>query len=130
MRRLIRIGMVAARSALHGFLGGGVTFCQLVPMRSIPFKIPTPADLGLPPAATAMIELCLMNIVPGICAAAVDVPYEKDSITAALVQGAYGSNKDSRDFGFLGDRERGPLPIARRNHLGQGVFRRVRARRR
>ncbi|HET9755292.1 MAG TPA: phage major capsid protein [Candidatus Limnocylindrales bacterium] len=29
---------------------------------------------------------------------AVDVPYEVTGLTAALVQGAYGSNKDNRDF--------------------------------
>ncbi len=28
-----------ARLPAHGFLSGGVTFCQLVPMRSIPFKV-------------------------------------------------------------------------------------------
>jgi HK97 family phage major capsid protein len=31
---------------------------------------------------------------------AVDVPYELTAITAALLQGAYGSNKDIRDFSF------------------------------
>lgn len=30
---------VDARSPAHGFLAGGVTFCQLVPMRSIPFRV-------------------------------------------------------------------------------------------
>ena len=32
--------------------------------------------------------------------AGVDIPYEVTGITAALLQGAYGSNKDVRDFGF------------------------------
>ncbi len=32
-------GVLESRPALHGFLGGGVTFCQLVPMRSIPFDV-------------------------------------------------------------------------------------------
>lgn len=31
---------------------------------------------------------------------AVDIPYVTTAITAALLQGAYGSNKDVRDFGF------------------------------
>jgi len=30
----------------------------------------------------------------------VDVPYDTDAIEAALLQGAYGSNKDVRDFNF------------------------------
>lgn len=31
---------------------------------------------------------------------AVDIPYSNTAITQALLQGAYGSNKDVRDFGF------------------------------
>lgn len=31
---------------------------------------------------------------------AVDIPYSNTAISAALLQGAYGSNKDVRDFGF------------------------------
>ena len=42
----------------------------------------------------------MFNVVPGISGAAVDIPYEITSITAALLQGAYGSNKDVRDFSF------------------------------
>jgi HK97 family phage major capsid protein len=33
-------------------------------------------------------------------AGSVDIPYETTAISAALLQGAYGSNKDVRDFGF------------------------------
>lgn len=40
------------------------------------------------------------NVTTGVTGAGVDIPYEVDAITAALVQGAYGSNKDVRDFGF------------------------------
>ena len=40
------------------------------------------------------------NVTTGVQGAGVDIPYEVDAITAALVQGAYGSNKDVRDFGF------------------------------
>ena len=42
----------------------------------------------------------LFNVTTGVNGAGVDIPYEVDAITAALVQGAYGSNKDVRDFGF------------------------------
>ena len=43
-------------------------------------------------------QIC--NVVTGINGAAVDIPYEADEISAALLQGAYGSNKDVRDFTF------------------------------
>ena len=42
----------------------------------------------------------LFNVVGGVSGAGVDIPYEVTASTAALVQGAYGSNKDVRDFGF------------------------------
>jgi len=42
----------------------------------------------------------LFNVVNGVTGAGVDIPYESTAITAALLQGAYGSNKDVRDFGF------------------------------
>jgi HK97 family phage major capsid protein len=42
----------------------------------------------------------LFNVVSGVTGPAVDIPYEITAITAALLQGAYGSNKDVRDFGF------------------------------
>ena len=50
--------------------------------------------------------LALNNIYRGlfpvteISGAAVDIPYVTTAVTAALLQGAYGSNKDIRDFGF------------------------------
>lgn len=40
------------------------------------------------------------NVVPGVTGAGVDIPYEVTAVTAALLQGAYGSNKDVRDFSF------------------------------
>ena len=40
------------------------------------------------------------NVTTGVTGAGVDIPYEVDAITAALVQGAYGSNNDVREFGF------------------------------
>ena len=42
----------------------------------------------------------LFNVTGGVSGAGVDIPYEADAVTAALLQGAYGSNKDVRDFGF------------------------------
>lgn len=38
--------------------------------------------------------------VVSVNGAAVDIPYVTTAITAALLQGAYGSNKDVRDFSF------------------------------
>ncbi len=42
----------------------------------------------------------LFTVINGVTGAGVDIPYEVDAITAALLQGAYGSNKDIRDWGF------------------------------
>jgi HK97 family phage major capsid protein len=42
----------------------------------------------------------LFNVVTGVSGAGVDIPYEVTAITQALPQGAYGSNKDVRDFSF------------------------------
>jgi HK97 family phage major capsid protein len=42
----------------------------------------------------------IFNTVTGVQGAGVNIPYDATSITAALLQGAYGSNKDVRDFGF------------------------------
>ena len=42
----------------------------------------------------------IFNVVSGVNGSAVDIPYEITGITAALLQGAYGSNKDIRDFSF------------------------------
>jgi HK97 family phage major capsid protein len=41
----------------------------------------------------------VFEVVDGV-SGAVDIPYELTAITAALLQGAYGSNKDVRDFSF------------------------------
>ncbi len=40
------------------------------------------------------------NVTSGVTGAVVDIPYEITGITAAPLQGAYGSNKDVRDFSF------------------------------
>jgi HK97 family phage major capsid protein len=42
----------------------------------------------------------LFEVVDGVQGVGVDIPYEVTGITAALLQGAYGSNKDVRDFSF------------------------------
>ncbi len=50
--------------------------------------------------STGNIYRQLFQVIGGVSGAGVDIPYEVDAITAALLQGAYGSNKDIRDFGF------------------------------
>ena len=50
--------------------------------------------------ATNNIYRGLFNVNTGVNGAGVDIPYEITAITAALLQGAYGSNKDVRDFSF------------------------------
>lgn len=63
--------------------------------------VPNSFVASLSPAlATRNIFRQLMNVVPGITSAAVDIPYESTAVTAALKQGAYGSNKDVRDWSF------------------------------
>lgn len=42
----------------------------------------------------------LFPVTSGVSGAGVDIPYEITGLTAALLQGAYGSNKDVRDFAF------------------------------
>jgi HK97 family phage major capsid protein len=42
----------------------------------------------------------IFQVTNGVTGAGVDIPYEITGITAALLQGAYGSNKDVRDFSF------------------------------
>ena len=42
----------------------------------------------------------VFEVVDGVTGSGVDIPYEITAITSALLQGAYGSNKDVRDFSF------------------------------
>ena len=42
----------------------------------------------------------LMNVQQVRAGLAVDIPYETTGLAAALLQGAYGSNKDNRDHSF------------------------------
>src|SRR5262245_14034566 len=51
-------------------------------------------------ARTRNVFRGLMQVNTGIRAAAVDQPYELTGITKALLQGAYGSNKDIRYYQF------------------------------
>lgn len=51
-------------------------------------------------AAAGNVYRQIMNVVTGVQGAGVDIPYDADEITAALKQGANGSNKDIRDFNF------------------------------
>lgn len=50
--------------------------------------------------ATRNIFRGLMTVNANFRGAAADIPYETTAISAALVQGSYGSNKDIRDFSF------------------------------
>ncbi len=50
--------------------------------------------------AASNIYRDLFNVNTGVTGAGVNIPYEATAITAALLQGAYGSNKDIRDFSF------------------------------
>ncbi len=50
--------------------------------------------------AASNIYRDLFNVNTGVSGAGVNIPYEVTAITAALLQGAYGSNKDVRDFSF------------------------------
>ena len=42
----------------------------------------------------------VFEVIDGVNGAAVDIPYAITAVTQALLQGAYGSNKDVRDFSF------------------------------
>jgi HK97 family phage major capsid protein len=42
----------------------------------------------------------VFDVVDGVQGVAVDIPYSITAVTQALLQGAYGSNKDVRDFSF------------------------------
>jgi HK97 family phage major capsid protein len=42
----------------------------------------------------------LFEVIDGVSGTGVDIPYEITAVTAALLQGAHGSNKDVRDFSF------------------------------
>lgn len=57
-------------------------------------------DALVPQIAAGNIYRELFNVVTGVTGAGVDIPYEITAITAAILQGAYGSNKDIRDFSF------------------------------
>jgi HK97 family phage major capsid protein len=49
-------------------------------------------------AATRNVFRQAMNVVSGIRGDGVEIPYEVTAHTAAIVQGAFGSNKEVRDF--------------------------------
>lgn len=57
------------------------------------------ADLSAA-TATRNVFRQVMSVNTGITGAGVDIPYELTSISRAIVQSAYGSNKEVRDFQF------------------------------
>jgi HK97 family phage major capsid protein len=52
----------------------------------------------VPAIALANPYRTVFEVVSGVTGAGVDIPYEVTAVTSALLQGAYGSNKDVRDF--------------------------------
>jgi HK97 family phage major capsid protein len=57
------------------------------------------AEVAAQAAATAPWRT-IVNYVTGVRGPGVEIPYEVTGLTAALVQGAYGSNKEIRDWSF------------------------------
>lgn len=88
-----RTGDPDAVAFVKGVLGTSAATGQAI--------IPNNFVAGLVEVASAgNIYRTLMNVVTGVRGGGVDIPYEVTEITAALLQGANGSNKDIRDFSF------------------------------
>ncbi|HET6338272.1 MAG TPA: exodeoxyribonuclease V subunit gamma [Polyangiales bacterium] len=79
VRRLLA-GALEARPAMHGFLSGGVTFCQLVPMRSIPFRV-----------------VCVLGLNDGAFPA-IDTPLDFDLMAAKRQPGDRSRRDDDREL--------------------------------
>lgn len=71
---------LAARAPAQGFLSGGVTFCQLLPMRSIPFKV-----------------LCLLGLNDGVFPSS-DAPLSFDWMQKARRLGDRSRRNDDRQL--------------------------------
>jgi HK97 family phage major capsid protein len=88
-----RVGDADAMEFVKGVLGtSSATGTAIIPNNFV-------ADL-VGQLAVGNIYRQIFTVINGVTGAGVDIPYETDAITAALLQGAYGSNKDIRDFGF------------------------------
>jgi len=100
VRRLLA-GVLEARPAMHGFLSGGVTFCQLVPMRSIPFRV-----------------VCVLGLNDGVFPA-IDTPLDFDLMTAKRMPGDRSRRDDDRQLfleALLSARDKLIL-----SYVGQGI---------
>jgi exodeoxyribonuclease V gamma subunit len=100
VRRLLT-GVLDARPAMHGFLSGGVTFCQLVPMRSIPFRV-----------------VCVLGLNDGAFPA-IDTPLDFDLMAAKRRPGDRSRRDDDRQLfleAILSARDKLIL-----SYVGQGI---------
>jgi exodeoxyribonuclease V gamma subunit len=100
VRRLLA-GVLEARPAMQGFLSGGVTFCQLVPMRSIPFRV-----------------VCVLGLNDGAFPA-VDTPLDFDLMAAKRRPGDRSRRDDDRQLfleALLSARDKLIL-----SYVGQGI---------
>jgi HK97 family phage major capsid protein len=88
-----RYGDTDAQEFVKGVLGTSAATGQAIVPGNFVADLVT--QLGL-----VNIYRGLFDVTNGVSGAGVNVPYEATAVTAALVQGAYGSNKDIRDFGF------------------------------
>ncbi|MET0387448.1 MAG: exodeoxyribonuclease V subunit gamma [Polyangiales bacterium] len=79
LRRLLARAL-GARNAAHGFLASGVTFCQMLPMRSIPFKV-----------------LCLIGLNDGVFPAS-DTPFAFDLMQKQRRLGDRSRKDDDRQL--------------------------------
>jgi exodeoxyribonuclease V gamma subunit len=99
--RTLLAGLLEARPAMHGFLGGGVTFCQLVPMRSIPFR-----------------AVCILGLNDGAFPA-IDTPLDFDLMAAKRRPGDRSRRDDDRQLfleALLSARDKLIL-----SYVGQGI---------
>ena len=88
-----RKGDVQANEFIKGVLGtSSATGTAIIPNNFVASLVDA--------MAAQNIYRQIFTVQNGVSGAGVDIPYEVDAITAALVQGAYGSNKDIRDWGF------------------------------
>jgi HK97 family phage major capsid protein len=88
-----RLGDQDAQEFVKGVLGTSTaTGTAIIPANFV-------ADLVAQLALTNVYR-SVFAVNNGVVGAGVNIPYEVTAVTAALVQGAYGSNKDVRDFSF------------------------------
>lgn len=88
-----RLGDNDAQEFVKGVLGTSTATGQaIIPANFVAELV---AQLGL-----VNVYRQQFGVNNGVVGAGVNLPYETTAVTAALVQGAYGSNKDVRDYGF------------------------------